>query len=79
MTFHALTIRPLIVRPSIDCRLWYRHSSEPDVTAVSGELCFLDVMPVCTHSSDKHPKYESLQQTIVRINQRLMEQPLEGQ
>ena len=61
------------------CRLWYRQSSASrDVTMTHEKLCTLDVLPHCIHASDKHPKFETLSYTVDRINQRLMEQPLDG-
>ena len=61
------------------CRLWYRQSSASrDVTVTHEKLCTLDVLPHCIHASDKHPKFETLSYTVDRINQRLMEQPLDG-
>ena len=66
------------------CSLWFHRldnsrAQSSDVSAVpSGDLRYVDVTPLCVHPSRKHPKFETLTQTVLRINRRLRQCPLPG-
>ena len=81
--FHDCTsvLKPTNQYPSfarVVCfRLWYRHRSRPS-TPPHLVLGFFDFMPSHVNRGHKRPRFESLQQTMDKLNDKLREFPLPG-
>ena len=58
-------------------RIWYHQPAKSDPVP-SPPIAYIDTMPHYLNPNEKHPKFESREHTVGRVNEQLRESPLPG-